>query len=146
VTGLGDGSQARVEADAAGLDDPFVSVSDAVRRFTPRPGRVAVTHYAFSRSGEVTLKAMFVAAGNSRGLSALSLRLVDAGGKDVAAGRTEFDGSLFLEGLKPGKYRVAIDTAQADRLHLTLRDPVELVIPSAGGYIGEVPLAVTELP
>jgi hypothetical protein len=146
ATGLGDGNQARVEADAAALEDPFVSVSNAVRRFTPRPGRVAVTHYAFTRSGEVTLKATFVAAGNSRGLSALSLRLVDAAGKDVAAGRTEFDGSLFLEGLKPGRYRVAIDTTQAERLHLTLRDPVELVVPSAGGYVGEVPLTVTELP
>jgi len=146
VTGLGDGNQTRVEADPAALDDPFVSVSDAVRRFTPRPGRVAVTHYAFTKSGEVTLKAMFLAAGNSRGLSALSLRLVDAGGKDVAAGRTEFDGSLFLEGLKPGRYGVAIDKGQAERLHLTLRDPVEVVIPSAGGYIGEVSLVVAELP
>ena len=105
-----------------------------------------MTHYAFTKSGEVTLKAMFVAAGTSRGLSAPSLRLIDAGGKDVAAGRTEFDGSLFLEGLKPGRYRVAIDKAQAERLRLTLRDSAEVVIPSAGGYIGEVPLVVTELP
>ena len=91
------------------------------------------------------MKATFVAAGTSRGLSALSLKLVDAGGKDAAAGRTEFDGSLFLEGLRPGRYRVAIDPAQAERLHLALRDPVDLVVPPAGGYIGEISLTVTEL-
>ena len=145
VTGLGDGSQARVEADVTALDDPYLSVPTTIRRFTPRPGRVATARFAFAKAGEVTLRALFATDGPPKGLSALDLRLVDAGGKDAAAGRTEFDGSLFLEALKPGKYRIALDIAQATRLHLALRGTPELIIPPQGGYIGEVPLSVVTL-
>jgi hypothetical protein len=110
VTGLGDGASARIEVDLAGLDDPFLTARGSVYSFVPRPGRVAALPLPFVPTGEVTLRMQFDDGGGTpRGLSALGVRLLSGDGSVVALGRTEYHGDLFLEGLRPGRYRVALD-------------------------------------
>jgi hypothetical protein len=75
-------------------------------------------------------------------LSALAVQLLGEDGRVVAAGRSEFDGALLLDGLKPGRYRVNLDPAQAERLHFILSDTVDVMIPRTGGYVGEVSAVV----
>ena len=147
VTGLGDGTRARIEALPDEIDDPFLKLDHAVVEFVPRAGRVGVAHYAFVQNGETSVHARFVAHdGSSRPLSALTLQLMDENGKVVAAGRTEFDGSLLIEALRPGRYRVIIDPEQADRLGLKLKEPVTLTIVPGVGFAdgGDVLVEQTE--
>ena len=147
VTGLGDGTLARIESLPDEIDDPFLKLDHTVVEFVPRAGRVGVAHYAFVQNGETSVHARFVAHdGSSRPLSALTLQLLDENGKVVAAGRTEFDGSLLIEALRPGRYRVVIDPEQADRLGLKLKDPVTLTIVPGVGFAdgGDVLVEQTE--
>ncbi len=139
VTGLGNGSRARIEADLSTVDDPYLTVNEHRFATVPRPGRVAVAQMVFAASGEVMLKLKFDdGKGNVRGLSALQLQLIGANSEVVKEGRTEFDGSLLLEGLRPGNYSLRIEPEQASRLGLFLPDPPTVKIDSAGGYAGEV--------
>lgn len=138
VTGLGDGTRARIEVDASGLDDPYLTAGGGVYAMVPRPGHVATMALPFAPSGEVTLRLMFDDGKTKRGLSALAVQLLGEDGRVVAAGRSEFDGALLLDGLKPGRYRVNLDPAQAERLHFILSDTVDIMIPRTGGYVGEV--------
>lgn len=143
VTGLGDGARARIEIDLAGLDDPFLKAEGSVYSFVPRPGRVAALPVRFSPTGEVTLRLLFDDGGpKPRGLSALGVRLLAPDGSVAAEGRTEYDGALFLEGLKPGRYSVALDPEQSARLGFALGDEIEVSIAPGGGYAGEVQAVV----
>lgn len=144
VSGLGNGSRARIEADLSSVDDPFLTVDEHRFVTVPRPGRVAVAHMVFAASGEVMLKLKFDdGSGNLRGLSALKLQLIGKNDEVIKEGRTEFDGSLLLEGLRPGNYTLRIDPDQASRLNLFLTNSPIVKIDPAGGYAGEVTTIVT---
>jgi hypothetical protein len=139
VTGFGDGPRARLEVDLSALDDPYLVVDHSVFRFVPRPGKTAIAKLAFATSGEVMVRIEFDnGEGNLRGLSALGLQLIDDSGRIAAEGRTEYDGTLVLERLRPGRYTMRIDPEQAARLHLELVDPKPVIISPKGGYAGEM--------
>jgi hypothetical protein len=139
TTGLGDGAQARVHVDADDLGDPYISTPPEIIEIVPRPGQIAVVPYPIQATGEVELKFTFQRPGDiARGLSALSIQLIDEAGKVVAEGRTEYDGSLLLENLHRGTFQVRIEPAQAARLKLTLAAPVTVKVGSAGGFVGRI--------
>jgi hypothetical protein len=135
--GLGDGAWAQVQIDADSIDDPYLAMPPRTFRLTPRPGRVAVARFPLTVTGEVELHVLFRRAGQTpRGLSAVKVQLVDAAGQVVAEGRSEYDGTLILEGLRPGAYAVRLDPEQARRLKLTMTAPVDLTVPATGGFAG----------
>jgi hypothetical protein len=110
ISALGDGAYVRARVDPDSVDNPYLSLPPREIQFTPRPGRVAVVEYGLRTTGEVELHMLLRdAAGGSRGLSALGVQLVDAARKVVAEGRTEYDGTLVLEGLPTGTYAVRLD-------------------------------------
>jgi hypothetical protein len=115
--------------------------------FVPRPGRVALAPYPLTPTGEVELRMMFQRPGQRpRGLSALQVQVLDAGGRVAAEGRTEFDGSLVLEGLRPGAYTVRLDPDQAARLGLSLAEPLAVRIAPGGGFAGRRTAMVVAAP
>ena len=61
-----------------------------------------------------------------REVSGLVLWLIDAHGKRVAHVRTEVDGYLFFEEIKPGDYTVALDTDQSAKLGIRLDSDIPL--------------------
>lgn len=143
VTGLGNGSLARIQADIETVDDPYLTVDEYRFAIVPRPGRSAVAIMKFAVSGEVLLKLMYDdGRGNLRGLSALRMQLVAPDGTVAAEGRTEYDGSLVLEGLHPGAYEMRIEPDQAKRLSLYLAHPPPVTINPAGGFSGEISVVV----
>lgn len=141
VSGLGDGASARIRLDAQGVDDPFLTAGPPVFTVTPRAGRVVTVDYPMRRSAELELTiALRRGDGSARPLSAVNLSLVPESGGEPLAGRSDHAGVLFLEGVRPGAYRVALDPAQAAALGLELVEAPTVVVPPSGGFVraGEV--------
>jgi len=144
VTGLGNGANAQLTVDTASIEDPYLTPPARVIRLVPRPGRVVVVPYALHETGEVEVNIVFKRPGvPARPLSALQIQLVSTDGEVVASGQTEYDGTLLLDGLRPGVYMLQIDPEQAARLHMELSNVVHVTIPKAGGFIGQIAATVT---
>lgn len=136
-TGLGDGAAARLDVGADEVADPYLSGGPGAVEIVPRPGRLAVVQAPLQTTGEAELRvALRRPAGEPQPLSAVRLQLTDAAGAVAAEGRSEYDGSLPVEGLRPGRYAVRLDPEQAARLGLRLAEPAEVVVPVAGGWAG----------
>ncbi len=75
------------------------------------------------------------------GLSAVRVRLVKAGAMPIE-GATEFDGTASFEELGVGAYDLQLDPEQADRLHMRLVKPVQVVVPPQGGPVPDVSVEV----
>jgi hypothetical protein len=143
VTGLGAGASAQVQVDPSTIEDPYLSLPPTEIRIVPRPGRVVVVPFPLRPTGEVELHVEFLRSNTPpQGLSALPIQLVAASGEVVAAGRTEYDGSLLLEGIPPGDYSVRIEPSQAARLNLRLKEPVRVTVARGGGFVGQVKATV----
>ncbi|MGA0599178.1 hypothetical protein ACO2Q3_00575 [Caulobacter sp. KR2-114] len=138
VTGLGDGASARIHLDTEKLDDPYLVGPPRAIEIVPRPGRVAVVPYPFVATSEVEVKAVFRRGAALRGLSALSLQLVDAQGKVLRAARTEYDGTALFEEVPPGSYVLRVDPEQAARLHLGFARNPGVVARPQGGFAGQI--------
>ncbi|QBX37689.1 hypothetical protein E4M02_13935 [Brevundimonas sp. S30B] len=141
VSGLGDGASARIRLDGQGVDDPFLTAGPPVFTVTPRAGRVVTVDYPMRRSAELELTiALRRSDGSARPLSAVNLTLVPEAGGEPLAGRSDHAGVLFLEGVRPGAYRVVLDQTQAAVLGLELVEAPTVVIPPSGGFVraGEV--------
>ncbi len=138
VAELGDATHARVGIRAESIEDPYLRLPADALEFQPRAGRVVLAELPLQPTGEVQVR-LFLrdAAGGERGLSAVQVQLW-RDGATVAAGRTEFDGTVVVDGLPPGRYELRIDPALEARLGLRLLEPVGVTIPARGGYAGDV--------
>ena len=116
-----------------------MSQSTTEIRIVPRPGRLAVIPYALHPTAEIELHVLFQRGESPpRGLSALKLQLVSADGAVASQGRTEYEGALLLEGVRPGDYQLRIDPEQAARLHFRLKAPIHVTAPRGGGFVGRI--------
>jgi hypothetical protein len=96
-----------------------------------------VAAFPLTVTGEVELRVLFQRPGQApRGLSAVQVQLVDTTGRVAAEGRSEYDGTLILEALRPGSYVVRLEPVQARRLRLAMAAPVGLTVPATGGFAG----------
>lgn len=133
--GLGDGGPARVRVNLENIDDPFLVGGDSVT-FVPRPGRTVTVVYPLQLTSEVELTVRLRRDGaEDRTLAAVNLQLVPARGGDAIVGRTDHAGVLVLEGVRPGRYEIRLDPAQAADLGLSIEGAPELDVPTEGGYI-----------
>lgn len=137
VTGLGDAGTASVGLDLQSIEDPYLKPPAETLSVATRPGRVAVASFPLQVTSEAIVRFLLpLPQGGQRGLAALGVELVDAGGSVVARGRTEYDGTVLFEGLGPGRYTVRLEQSQADRLKMSLAGPVQVVVAPGGGYAG----------
>lgn len=141
-TGIGGGAFARIQVDLEGLDNPYLTAPPQQLEFVPGPGRVARIDYPMLPSGEVAARLLLAGDGKARGLAAVNVEAVRPDGTVIAFGRTEYDGSIMLERLPAGPYQLRIEPGQAQRLSLSLTEPVTFVIPPEGGYVGDVTATV----
>ncbi|NJC41687.1 hypothetical protein GGQ87_001945 [Brevundimonas alba] len=143
ATGLGDGGRARMRVNIEGLDDPFLVGSADVVQTVPRPGRVTTIDYPLQVTGEVEITARLRRDGAARTLAALELRLIPDKGDPIAV-RTDHAGVAFVDGVRPGRYRIELDPDQARDLGLELTAAPELVMPPSGGFVrgGDIFVAV----
>jgi hypothetical protein len=135
---FGDAARARIGVRAESIEDPYLSLPASVLEFQPRAGRVVTADLPLSPTGEVQVRVLLdEGAGAARGLSAVQVELW-RDGERRAAGRTEFDGTVVIDGLRPGRYELRLDADMAARLRLRLADTPTLTIPAHGGYAGVV--------
>lgn len=141
ITGLGDGASGTLRADTSKADTVFLSAPPQAIAFEPRAGDVLDIPYPMVPTSEVSVKLTFrQPGGQTVGLSAVRARLVSDKGV-VVAGSTEFDGTLVLDQVKPGHYRLELDPDQAGRLGMTLAHPIDFVVGPQGNTMsvaGEV--------
>lgn len=146
LTGLGAGSTARIRIKTDALDDPYTVPPADVVEFTPRPGRVTQIYYGFKAVGEVQLRlTLHKSDGARKGVSGLDVQLVSAKNIVVAEGRTEYDGTMYVEKLPVGVYTLRIEAEQSKRLGLGLGSVIKVTVPPQGGYIGNVEGEVVKL-
>jgi hypothetical protein len=144
--GLGDAATARLRVNLEGIDDPFLVGPAQAIDIVPRPGRTAVVLYPMQVTSEVELITRLVREDQTRALAAVDLQLVPIAGGAPVKTRTDHAGVAFVEGLRPGSYRVELDPDQARDLGLTMVIPVELIAPAEGGFVrgGDVLVRIDE--
>ena len=137
ITGLGYGPVARVRTNLNGVDLANPSAPAAVIEFVPHPGGVAVAMYPIKVQGEAFIRLLFRQEdGKMVGLAAVRIQAVREDGAHVDAS-TEYDGTVDLQHLAAGRYRLKIDPTQAERLGMRLAAPLVFVVPPEGGALPE---------
>lgn len=138
ITGLGDGAVARIRIRTESLDEPYAIPPADVIEVIPRPGRVTVVDYGLKPVGEVQLRMTTLRGAARKGISGLDIQLVGADKRVAAESRTEYDGSMFIEKVPPGRYEVRIEPEQGRRLGMSLARPVSVTVPPKGGFVGNI--------
>ncbi len=129
---MGDSRRASFMANTETLPDISLSPKSEGVEIVPRPGRIHVTDYGVRTLGEIEGTAYFSGAGSSKGVSGLSLLLLDKQGKQAATARTEGDGFFLFEQVPPGDYAIGLDPEQAARLRLRLAQEASISVDSKG--------------
>lgn len=133
--GLGDGAGVRMRVNTEAVDDPFlVGPSDAVE-VVPRPGRTAIVDYPMQITSEVEIAVRLRRGDENRTLAAVDMRIVPEVGGETIIVRTDHSGVAFVEGLRPGRYRIELDPTQALNLNLTLEGAPQITAPPEGGFV-----------
>jgi hypothetical protein len=133
--GLGDGAGVRVRVNLEGVDDPFLVGPTAAVEIVPRPGQTAAIPYPMQVTSEAEITVRLRRGDDVRTLAAVDLRLIPEAGGDPIIARTDHGGVALIEGLRPGRYSVALDPTQALNLGLSLEGAPEVVAPPSGGFI-----------
>ena len=99
---LGDSRPSSFKVNLETLPDIALAPKSEGIEIVPRPGRIHVTDYAVRTLGEIEGTAYFGGAATSRGVSGLSLLLLDKDGKETGKARTEADGFFLFEQVAAG--------------------------------------------
>lgn len=135
LSGLNTGTRTNLQMDVESLPDIGLYPASRGVEIVPRPGRVHVAAFAVQSLSEVEGTVYFAARARKRGVSGLALLIRDSGGSIVARVRSEADGFFLFEQLKPGRYSLALDPAQAERLRIRLEDEAWVEVGGKGGTI-----------
>lgn len=133
VTGLGDGASGFMRIDTRKVDTVFDATPPTAVSFVPRPGLVMQVPFAVVPTSEVAVSIKLRQPdGTKVGIAAVRLNLVDAKGRKEAIA-TEFDGTGVFEQVRPGRYSIELDPAQARQLKMKLVAPIHFTADAASG-------------
>lgn len=135
LTGIGDGAHAAVRIDGASLPDIAMAPAHDGYRLVPRAGRIPVVEFAVQRLSDIEGNAVFADGARRRAVSGLKLVLVDAQGRRVAKARSESDGFVLLEQVRPGDYTLALDPVQAASLKIRLASEAQVHVGHNGKLV-----------
>ncbi len=135
TSGLGDGAGVRMRVNLEGIDDPFLVGGPAAIEVVPRPGRTAVVSYPMQLTSEVEFTVRLRRGDEARTLAAVDVQLIPEGSGETLKARTDHSGIIFLDGVRPGLYRIELDPTQALNLGLALEGTPELTAPAGGGFV-----------
>ena len=120
LTGIGDGTRTVVKIDGATLPDIAMAASRPGVELIARPGRIPVVQFAIQRLSDIEGTAVYANGAKKRGVAGLVLYLINAKGHRVARVRSENDGFMMMEQIRPGDYMLEIAPDQAKRLKIKL--------------------------
>ncbi len=120
LTGTGDGTRTVVKIDATSLPDIAMAPSRPGVELVSRPGRIPVVQFAIQRLSDIEGTAVYADGAHKRAVAGLVLHLINAKGQRVARVRSENDGFVLMEQIRPGDYTLEIAPDQARRLKIRL--------------------------
>ena len=112
VPGLANYVPVTVGIDTSSLSDPMLAPRKALQVVVPRPGIAADVDIALVGAGDI--EGAIIRDGGD-GFEGLDVELLDASGKVVATGRTDFDGYFLFEHVAYGHYSIRL-TAESARV------------------------------
>ena len=114
VGGLQPYQPVAVGIDTSSLEDPSLAPKKALQVIVPRPGVAAKIEIGLVGSGDI--EGMLVQS-DGRGFEGLDIELIDASGKVIASGRSDYDGFFLFDRIPYGRYglRLTADSAHAAR-------------------------------
>lgn len=132
LTGTGDGTRTAVRIDSASLPDIAMAPTRPGVEVIARPGRIPVVDFAIQRLSDIEGTAVYVDATRKRGVAGLRLNLIDAKGHRAAHTRSESDGFVLIEQVRPGAYHLEIAPDQARSLKIHLVGDTQVHVGHAG--------------
>ena len=99
-----------VGIDTSSLDDPSLAPRKALQVVVPRPGVSAKIEIGLVGSGDVEGT---LAQSDGRGFEGLDIELIDAAGKVVASGRSDYDGFFLFDRIPYGRYSLRLTAESA---------------------------------
>ena len=120
LPGIGDGTRTAVRLDTATLPDiSMAPVRDGIE-IVPRAGHIPIVEFAIQHLSDIEGTAVYADGSGRRGVAGLVLHLLDRFGHRVARARSEGDGFLLIEQVRPGDYTLQIAPDQARTLKIRL--------------------------
>jgi len=99
-----------VGIDTTSLNDPSLAPRKALQVIVPRPGVATKLEIGLVGSGDI--EGLLVQS-DGRGFEGLDIELVDAVGKVVASGRSDYDGFFLFDRIPYGRYRLRLTAESA---------------------------------
>jgi hypothetical protein len=120
LTGTGDGTRTAVRVDIASLPDIAMAPARPGVEVIARPGRIPIVDFAIQQMSDIEGTAVYADGSHKRGVAGLMLQLIDAKGHRAARARSESDGFVLIEQVRPGEYvlEIAPDQARNLKIHL----------------------------
>jgi hypothetical protein len=125
VNGLQPYQPIAIGIDASTLNDPSLAPKKALQVVVPRPGVAAKLEIGLVGAGDIE---GILVHGDGRSFEGLDVELVDAGGKVVTSGRSDYDGFFLFERVAYGRYtlRLSADSAKVAGVERSLNKIVEI--------------------
>ena len=125
VNGLQPYMPIAIGIDASTLNDPSLAPKKALQLVVPRPGVSAKLEIGLVGAGDIE---GVLVRGDGRSFEGLDVELLDAAGKVVASGRSDYDGFFLFERVAYGRYtlRLSADSAKVAGVEQSLNKIVEI--------------------
>ena len=120
LTGTGDGVRTAVHIDSASLPDIAMAPARPGVEVIARPGRIPVVNFAILQLSDIEGTAVYADGNRKHGVAGLKLNLINAHGHRAAHARSEGDGFVLIEQVRPGDYQLEIAPEQARNLKIHL--------------------------
>jgi hypothetical protein len=120
LTGTGDGTRTAVRVDTASLPDIAMAPARPGVEVIARPGRIPIVDFAIQQLSDIEGTAVYADGSHKRGVAGLVLHLIDGKGHRAARARSESDGFVLIEQVRPGDYLLEIAPDQARNLKIRL--------------------------
>lgn len=136
ITGLPEHRPTRIQIDLATLPDITLVPAEPGIEIVPRRGRTHSVDFPIVSVGDVEGTVLFVTGSDEQAVGGvrLGLKPLDTDGEPLWL-RSEADGYIYFEQVRPGRYELVLDPDQARGLGICFTDDTErqLEIDPAGG-------------
>lgn len=128
-----------VETDSLAFPDPTWVATEPRLALTPEPNVFSQVRIAVVRGGEVSGRVVWEQ--HERAVGGLRVVFRDQGRGGETAVTTFSDGTFYAMSVRPGTYRVSVDTDQLDQLHARSL-PASITVGGSGREVAGVTLRV----
>ncbi|MFT4924919.1 MAG: hypothetical protein ACI8WB_001009 [Phenylobacterium sp.] len=115
-----------LEFDSDSLDDPFLAVDESRFNIKTHAGGLNELYFPIYQTteieGEIILKK--TTEGQAKAQAAVPLLLLDLQGRTVKRVLSEYDGFFIFDGVKPGQYRIVVESKYLQRKGFSFQQTV----------------------